>query len=60
MHDRYNLPLKKDTLEILKSWNKEDPPSQQEIMRNDRIEKIQGNRNPYIDDPTLGDKLSVK
>ena len=60
MHDRYNLPLKKDTLEILKSWNNEYPPSQLEIMRNDRIEKIQGNRNPYIDDPTLGDKLSVK
>ena len=60
MYDRYNLPLKKDTLEILKRWNMEDPPSQQEIVRNDRIEKIQGNRNPYIDDPTLANKLSVK
>lgn len=60
MHDRYNLPLKQDTLEILKRWNMEDPPSQQEIVRNDRIEKIQGNRNPYIDDPALADKLPVK
>lgn len=59
MHSRYNLPLKKDTLQILKRWNREDPPSQQEIVRNDRIEKIQGNRNPFIDDPTLADKLSV-
>jgi len=60
MHNRYKLPIKKDTLEILKRWNKEDPPSQQEIVRNDKIEKIQGNRNPYIDDPTLADKLSAQ
>lgn len=59
MHDRYKLPVKRDTLQILKKWNKEDPPSQQEVVRNDKVEKIQGNRNPFIDDHTLADKLSV-
>lgn len=59
MVNRYKLPVKRDTLQTLKKWNKEDPPSQQENVRNDKVEKIQGNRNPFIDDPTLADKLSV-
>ena len=57
MHTRYNLPIKKETLDILKKWNHEDPPSRQEQIRNSKIELIQGNRNPYIDNPSLADKL---
>lgn len=60
MHKRYNLPVKKGTLEILKNWNREDPPSRQESIRNSKIELIQGNRNPFIDDPSLADKLIIK
>ncbi|MEE8233859.1 MAG: endonuclease, partial [Gammaproteobacteria bacterium] len=41
-------------------WNKEDPPSDQEKVRNDKIEKIQGRRNPYIDDPSLADQISIR
>lgn len=60
MHSRYHLPVDKKTLHTLKRWNREDPPSSQEIERNDRIEKIQGNRNVYIDNPALADKLAVR
>lgn len=36
---------------VLKDWNTQDPPSNYEIARNDYIQSIQGNRNPFIDNP---------
>lgn len=56
MHQEYDLQLAEDT-ELLKSWNRIDPPSEQEISRNNVIERLQGNRNPFIDDPSLADSL---
>lgn len=50
MREEYGLALPED-LELLKAWSREDPPSEQEINRNDVIEKLQGNRNPFIDHP---------
>ncbi len=38
-------------LELLIQWHKEDPPSKWEVERNDYIESIQGNRNPFTDHP---------
>lgn len=59
MHARYDAPVPGDMIETLKKWNREDPPSEQEKIRNDRIEKIQGRRNPFIDDPGLIDRIGV-
>ena len=36
---------------MLVEWATNDPVSQKEIDRNNRIYQIQGNRNPYIDHP---------
>ncbi|MEO8587919.1 MAG: endonuclease [Flavobacteriales bacterium] len=36
---------------LLLSWNEQDPVSQKEIDRNNDIYGMQGNRNPYIDNP---------
>ncbi len=47
MREEYGLALPED-LGLLKSWSRADPPSEQEISRNDVIEKVQGNRNPFI------------
>ena len=44
-------------LEKLKEWNKIDPPSTVEIHRNDTVQRIQGNRNPFVDFPNLADQL---
>ena len=57
MYTKYNLPVSPGLFETLKDWNRQDPPSEQEQVRNDRIEKIQGTRNPYIDNPDLADSL---
>lgn len=47
-------------LEMFLRWNRLYPPDQDEKNRNDRIEAWQGNRNPYIDDYTLADKVGVE
>lgn len=57
MKTQYGVAIEPELLETLKRWNREDPPSPQEKARNDRIEKIQGHRNPYIDDPALVDQI---
>ncbi|HMC98370.1 MAG TPA: endonuclease, partial [Flavobacteriales bacterium] len=36
---------------LLLSWNELDPVSQKEIDRNNGVYQLQGNRNPYIDNP---------
>jgi len=60
MHSRYNLPVNSKQLQILMEWNRQDPPSTQEQIRNDRIEIVQGRRNTYIDNPSLAESLAIK
>jgi hypothetical protein len=36
---------------VLKQWNTQDPPDNFEIARNDYVDSLQGNRNPFIDHP---------
>lgn len=56
MHTTYNLPLKQPVADLL-LWNQIDPPSQEEISRNDKIKMIQGTSNAYIEQPTLMENL---
>ena len=39
------------SLSVLLQWNAADPPDAEEISRNDYIQSIQQNRNPFIDHP---------
>jgi endonuclease I len=38
-------------------WHAEDPVSEQELQRNERIFRLQGNRNPFIDHPDLASAI---
>ena len=40
-------------LPVLIRWNRQDPVNQTERRRNNKIEQLQGTRNPFIDDPDL-------
>lgn len=42
---------------LMLAWSANDPVSEKEINRNNGIQKEQGNRNPFIDLPDLGDYL---
>lgn len=42
---------------VLLNWNSAFPPSMYEKQRNDRIQLIQGNRNPFIDIPDFANAI---
>ena len=46
-----------ESVELLLLWNELDPVSQLEINRNNVVEEIQGNRNPFIDYPEYAEKI---
>lgn len=46
-------------VDLFLTWNRQDPPDAAERRRNDLVEAFQGNRNPYIDDPELADKVGA-
>jgi len=48
MSDTYNINLSSQQKKLFKAWNKQDPADAWEKERNLRIEKVQGNKNPYI------------
>ena len=53
MYDQY--PISVGEIELFKKWNRLYKPGQFEKLRNERLNISQGNRNPYIDDPSLAD-----
>lgn len=57
MASEYGLEIRDRLGKTLLRWNRDDPVSDEERRRNDVIEKIQGNRNPYIDDPSRANGL---
>ncbi|MDD3716597.1 MAG: endonuclease [Candidatus Marinimicrobia bacterium] len=44
-------------IEMLLNWHALDPVSQKELDRNEAVYAIQGNRNPFIDDPDFADRI---
>lgn len=55
---RYKAVIGQVEEAYLREWNELDPPNDAEKKRNDLIEDFQGNRNPFIDDPELANKIS--
>ncbi len=44
-------------VELLRQWTKQDPPDAWEIARNDYVQSIQQNRNPFVDHPEYVDLI---
>ncbi|GLQ33283.1 endonuclease [Litoribrevibacter albus] len=59
MHDAYDLPIL-DGVYMLMEWNEKDPVDQAERDRNILVEKIQGNRNRFIDNPHAVKDIEMK
>ena len=57
-YGKYGLELRRKQAKMLKKWHFQDKPSKEEKRRNDVIEKLQGTRNRFIDDPELVNSLS--
>ncbi len=54
----YKLEISEYQEAFLRKWHQEDPPDQREKDRNEKIYKVQGNRNPFIDHPEWVEMIS--
>jgi hypothetical protein len=55
---RYKMKISPSEEAALRQWNIEDPVDAEEFTRNEQIESLQGNRNPYIDFADLIDRVN--
>ena len=55
--DKYTFTTVAQSKDILLEWNRIDPVSETEIIRNDYTYTIQKNRNPFIDHPECADLI---
>ncbi|MEL7369443.1 MAG: endonuclease [Myxococcota bacterium] len=53
----YGLELPDHEEKTLRTWHAAEPPDEAERLRNDEISRFQGNRNPFIDQPSLVDRI---
>ncbi len=60
MHTAYGMTIFTKLGRTLQRWHREDPPSKHEQYRNDVIERLQGTRNPFIDQPDSAGRLHFK
>lgn len=42
---------------LLLAWHESDPPDDTERRRNDAVAKVQGNKNPFVEQPSLIDHI---
>ena len=52
-----NYGLSNAAVAVYMAWHRADQPSAKEIARNNGVEALQGNRNPFIDYPDLAEYL---
>lgn len=55
---RYKLEIDDVEEAFLRKWHNEDPVDNEERSRNNQIESIQYNRNPFIDEPELVERIT--
>lgn len=54
---RYKIDIPDHEEVHLRKWHRQDPVDAVERSRHEKVFKVQGNRNPFIDDPDLIDRI---
>lgn len=57
MSIRWGLTISSDEEAVLRGWHSSDGVAPHELAKNDVIEGLQGNRNPFIDCPNLVERV---
>lgn len=58
MMENNTYPVFKEwAINLLLHWSRQDPVSEKERARNEKVFLIQGNRNPFIDYPELAEYI---
>ncbi len=57
MSVRWGLTISSDEESVLRRWHSSDRVAPHELAKNDVIEGLQGNRNPFIDCPNLVERV---
>lgn len=57
MSVRWGLELPYEEADVLRVWSDADPVSDEETLRNTAVQRLQGNRNPFVDCPELVDRI---
>lgn len=60
MFGRTSVVFWNQQIELFMDWNRRFPPDAFEARRNDLVEAYQGNRNPFIDDHLLADRVGAE
>ena len=60
MFGRTSVVFWNQQIELMMKWNRQFPPDAFEARRNDLVEQWQGNRNPFIDDYLLADRVGAE
>lgn len=55
---RYGAAVSPEEEAVMRLWNCEDPPDDHERTRNDNVDQVQNNRNPFIDRPDFVDRIA--
>lgn len=56
----YGFPVDAAMMETLRKWNLDDPPTQAEMSRAERIRIVQGTRNGFIANPASASSLTFR
>lgn len=59
-YTRYNDTLYQqgvNMINTLVTWHNADPPNATDVLRNQRVQSFQGNRNPYVDHPEFVQRI---